>query len=368
MDIFSDKSPELPYHRFADGIKEASAKAILPMLSLSSGIGWAPDQTILESVTDTAQTVASKSFENWRQALDRSDSKPFPFEAQFLLVPWQSNEEDLYYGQNKISVNPVDWSKETPALLSTNDLEKKITVDLQTYQDKMATHPPSRVYLLGLKSRIYAPNSRAAFIDINVALGLMPFKAPFDDGDDTVHFSQLVVPEIPNPKRPSFPGNGPAVLLKFKYLLTDKLSPPKLDIVFGHLSRFSKGEFRVETSDLATSVPRLEGNVIKKWWLNRVAVNVGVTKAHLDLQRMQIERGETLLSPGIVWSGKNYVYSGFRVKKVDDEFTRNVNLELQTQLGEVKEKVGEKIEQGKEYIDEKLLKDIVLKVILNHLL
>lgn len=318
-----------------DSMRSAALKSLIPVMGIVTGNKTGSEADLLPAVSDMVMHAAATLREEIRPVL-QTDASNLPAVSEAFLVPWLEEKSDLFYDQEKISMDAVEVANVLKAMPGSEAFGKKLTDDIKALQKKLYASSPDPWFLLGARHLLFVAPGKSR-LTVRVLVGLKATEVPFTKTDDRVKFSKMTVPDRQE--------RGVVASLLFDADLEAPNATPKLTVEFGDFDSYAKGNFTVDAATQAKFAPRLEGQA-NKTGTSWIALNFNFQKVTIDMRTAQVSDISTLLSPGLRVSGSNWVVGGLRVQSIDQSFQTEINNTIDAQLRTALDQANDKILDG----------------------
>lgn len=272
----------------------------------------------------------------------------FPFVHEIFLIPWNEKRGDLFYGAEKITVEPSKYVNILGTNPKSSEFSKKLTGEIKALQSKFYQSSALPVQLLGLRYRIwidpFANGEFSRVLKLQVLLGLKPRKEPYVNNTDKMNLYELEIPDLGD--------RQPVAVLNLDLPLMNAATDPKLKIELGDFQEYSNasgdGEFKLVPTGRNKSTPKLHGYLPHKN-LSKVGIDFSFNQMEFNLKTLNLSALDLLVSPGLHLKNANFTIGGFNVESVDKEFQGEINKTLDQQIQNA-------IKQGKSQLENGLMK------------
>ncbi|MCX6119374.1 MAG: hypothetical protein NT027_17685 [Proteobacteria bacterium] len=245
----------------------------------------------------------------------------FPHVHDTWLIPWPQEEKDGFYSNEKLSASSTEIANILSINPGSESFYKKSTESIKKLQASDFKNSESPFFLLGIRSFIFL-NPGSSKITFRVLLGLKPATKPFDQTNESVKLSQLIVPEIKE--------RGIVSSFRFEIPLNEK-ETPMMYVEFGDFDRIEDGDFKINPTGQAKASPRLAGNV-NKTGLSKVKVDFNFARIAFNLRQLQITSLDSLLKPGFDIGKVSFRSFAMNIDSVDKQFQNEINSTIDTEV------------------------------------
>ena len=324
----------------------AALKSTLPFLINTADSTGGSLQEKLLLMASNLQTEVSKGVK-----ASAVNAQILPLTHSFLLIPALTDNNDLFYSADKVSMGSGEIANVLTLVPGHRDFDTKLTEALNAAREKRLLVVPGS-HLLAARSDITVESTSKSLITLQVLLALDAVSSPFKEENEKVKFQTLVIPK--NEKAP------PAALLTFQIEASAKPASPTLDVELGSFEKYENGKFLINGTAKTGSVPRLEG-IAAKAGLKWVAVQIEFSRLKFDLAKLALVNINTITRPGLKLGGSSFVVGGFHVSSVDSEFQSEINKKIDAE-------VQTAIQKGKDKVDSQLMSKNVIEQLLKKVL
>lgn len=321
--------------RLYNSMRAAGLKSLIPIMGLVSGNKTGSEVDLLPSISDMVQHAANTLRQEIRPILNDAASS-LPAVSEAYLIPWLAEKDDLFYDNEKISMDAAEVANVIKAMPGSDAFAKHLTDDIKALQKKLYGSSQDPWFLLSARHLLFVAPGKSRLM-VRVLVGLKPTEVPFTKTDDRVKFNKMKVPDLQE--------RGVVASLLFDADLETPNATPKLTVEFGDFAAYEKGNFTVDAATQAKYAPRLEGQA-NKTGTSWVALNFNFQKVTIDMRTAQVASISTLLSPGLRVAGSNWVVGGLRVQSIDQSFQTEINNTIDQQLKTALDQANDKIFDG----------------------
>lgn len=320
-------------------ILSAVVKGMLPMSGML-GSALSDPQTDFLTATTSLSALLSKQINHSLSDIQNYDAQVFPMVSDVYLIPWQTEERNLFYSADKISMSPDGVAN---VLISSNNSEKfeaQVTAQIKELQQlRFSTENP--VYLLGLRGFIFVNPRGESNLRISTLLALKPGNIPFTQSNDQITFEKIYIP-----------GNAqsPAVVKLSLNIPLFKLQAPTLEAEFGEFEAFSKGNFNLKERSRQNMSPSMEGKSAK----GSIPLSFGFSSLKFDLETLNVSDLNLLTSLGYLSKRGRLPIGGFKVSSVNQQFQQEINNTLNAEVQKARE-------AGQEAVESRIFSNEILK-------
>ncbi len=337
----------------AEKLKEVFTKDVLGsvtkgMLPLSGLLG----DSFSEQNTDflTALTSMSAVFSESLEKVMESHQMTAPFESAVYLIPFQSENRNLFYSASKISMSPDQVSNVLMTSKDSTKFEATVTEQIKALQ-ALRSNTPNPLFLLGIQSTILINNSKCAGVKsclkVNALVALKPTGPagiPFTQANDQVTFENIVIP------------GSSTNLATARLLLTipltktndaqSKFKAPTLEVEFGEFESYSQGQFKLKESGRQNMAPGMQGKFKNKGFAK---LTFSFSSLIFDLENQNVRGLNILTSLGYVSKRGRLPIGGFKVKSVNTQFEDEINKTIDAEIKAVTDSAEQNIESKLQY-------------------
>lgn len=292
-----------------------------------------------------------------------ADSAIFPLEHQLFLVPWQKARSDLFYGANKLTVQVPQAVDLLSVSTHQSRFQKDLTFAIQRKLAQLNRDGTDPVMLGGFRSRVRLdPKGPAgSVLEVHALMGLRERSIPFSDVNEMVRIRLITIPTPPNQatlydRNVALHARPSTVSLTIRQPLPidGPLPDPTLEIEFGEFAGFDEQTRVVMRADNRhKAVPKFESDVNYKIFgrddlLRWIAVQFNFTQINMQLthnpklENPKFTDMDILSSVGINFKGKQYVGGKFWFDRVDKEFEKAFQANLDLYMARARENLDQK--------------------------
>lgn len=330
QDILQPTQAEQVAEAVRGEVFSAALKSVLPFTAAFSGSEDPIEERVLLMISNFRQSVAM----GVQRAV--AQQQIFPVRHSFMLVPNFGTAPDLFYSDEKISMSGTEVVNIYQMTPSHPKFESSITESLKKIEDaNLIRAPGSQLLAARTDLQIESPEKMTA--RLQVVLSLSPSVSPFTETNEKVRFERLVIPHLPD-------GRRPVAILDFRLDLSKKEQvPPELTVQLGEFESFRAGEFKVWQDNRRAAVPRLEG-VANKTGTKFIAINIGFETLRFNLETLSLSQIDTVTRAGVKIGSSQFVVGGFHLESVDKEFQNEINKKIVQEVENAKKKAASSIE------------------------
>ena len=370
QDVLIPTKKQIEREKVINAVMSSSMGALIPLSSLLSGNLTGSEPSLYDLVSKSVNTM-SRSLRKEIASISVECRDVYPVEQHVYLIPWLEREEDLFYSVEKLSVSSAMINILKSAKRAV-EFDTFVTKNIEKFQKKLYEESDDPVFLLGFRAAFKIDPDNKSSLTVSALLGIKPTPVggiPFEKPSPKVNLKKIEIPDIP--------GKGIVGIFTFTLDLSKNPKAPTLDLSFGDFEKFERGGFKLldEGSKLKTpKAPRMVGNVSKRG-LGFIGIKFNFMKLVFTLEpdipiKMMSDDTEDitllteldiLISPGLSIGNSYFVLGGIHAESVDEEFGKEINTTLNTEIKKAGDKIND-LAESKTGLTTAMLKEAFGKI------
>lgn len=339
QDLLIPSAAEKRWATLRKAVMKSTFETLIPFASYIKGNQSGVKKNIFQSIL-SATSLADKSLAKIAMKSFRENSQWLPFNHDFYLIPATLSERNLFYGDEKVSMNGIDVVNMLGAASeSTPKFAAKVTENIKKLQTKY--QDSKQPFSLLAFRRSIVISEKVQRLSLYLLIQIAPRELEFKKPSDKVNLQKIVIPATYK-IRTFIPGryreencNNEAALITVDLDFNLKDAKPSMTVEFGTFDRYdfttvdgtNIGEFFLVDEMSDRCMPRMEGEVSKlgEWG----PISFGFKKLEIDLATQKVENLDIYTRPGLNLWGLKIAPIAFNSQDIDKEFTGEFDKSIQ---------------------------------------